>query len=89
MTPTILRIAAGIMLGLGIGARRLHAAGDAVSACLTDVHEDGLAAAKAVAAVFVVKAGTKRVAVMNPSGTMRPSDAYLTRRSTVSPCRSP
>jgi hypothetical protein len=118
MAHILLRTAAGIMVGLGIGAQQLHAAGDPVSPCLTDV--DGSWAAshikqlvlrrdstylaklgllpadpsdvalvtdgatcdaalsaynahmstktgQPVAAVFVVKAGTNRFAVLNPS----------------------
>jgi hypothetical protein len=119
MTRTIPRIAAGIMVGLGIGAQQLHAAGDPMSSCLTDVDQGGRAAShikqlvlrrdstylaqlgllpadpsdvalvtdsatcdaalsaynahmstktgQPVAAVFVVKAGTNRFAVLNPS----------------------
>jgi hypothetical protein len=119
MTQLILRTAAGIMVGLGAGAQQLHAAGDPVSPCLTDVDQGGRAAShikqlvlrrdstylaklgllpaepsdvalvtdsttcgaalsaynahmstktgQPVAAVFVVKAGTNRFAVLNPS----------------------
>jgi hypothetical protein len=118
MAHILLRTAAGIMVGLGIGDQQLHAAGDPVSPCLTDV-DGGWAAShikqlvlrrdstylaklgllpadpsdvalvtdgatcdaalsaynahmstktgQPVAAVFVVKAGTNRFAVLNPS----------------------
>jgi hypothetical protein len=119
MPHTIVRIAAGVMLGLGAGARQLHPAGDAVRSCSTDAVQGGRAtshvkqlvlrrdstylaklgllpadtsgvglvtdsvmcdaalsaynahmttkAIQAVAAVFVVKVGTDRFAVLNPS----------------------
>jgi D-serine deaminase-like pyridoxal phosphate-dependent protein len=119
MARIILRTAAGITVGLGVGAQQLHAAGDPVSSCLADVDQGGRAAShieqlvlrrdstyltklgllpadtsdvalvtdsatcdaalsaynahmstkagRPVAAVFVVKAGTNRFAVLNPT----------------------
>ena len=119
MTRPIPRIAAGIIVGLGIAMQQIHAAGDPVGSCLTDVDQGGRAvshikqlvlrrdstylaelgllpadtsdvalvtdsatcdtalsaynahmstkAGQPVAGVFVVKAGTDRFAVLNPS----------------------
>jgi hypothetical protein len=119
MPQPILRIAAGVMLGLGAGARQLPAEDDAVRSCSTDAIQGGRAtshikqlvlrrdstylaklgllpadtsavglvtdsvmcdaalsaynaymstkATQPVAAVFVVKVGADRFAVLNPS----------------------